>query len=132
MERAVITGITRVSKESMFSDLNNLVVITTSSKDYATVFGFKEEEVFHALDEYGLSDKKCDVKEWYDGFTFGSQRDIYNPWSIINFLENKKIDTYWADTSSNSLINHLIKKSVPEIKGIDGIIVKKRKYRSYI
>ena len=80
LERAVITGITRVSKESMFSDLNNLVVITTSSKDYATVFGFTEEEVFHALDEYGLSDKKCDVKEWYDGFTFGSQRDIYNPW----------------------------------------------------
>ena len=116
LERAMMTGITRVSKESMFSDLNNLVVITTSSKDYATVFGFTEEEVFHALDEYGLSDKKCDVKEWYDGFTFGSQRDIYNPWSIINFLENKKIDTYWADTSSNSLINHLIKKSVPEIK----------------
>ena len=64
LERAVITGITRVSKESMFSDLNNLVVITTSSKDYATAFGFTEEEVFHALDEYGLSDKKCDVKEW--------------------------------------------------------------------
>ena len=125
LERAVITGITRVSKESMFSDLNNLVVITTSSKDYATVFGFKEEEVFHALDEYGLSDKKCDVKEWYDGFTFGSQRDIYNPWSIINFLENKKIDTYWADTSSNSLINHLIKKSVPEIKELMELLLKR-------
>ena len=125
LERAVITGITRVSKESMFSDLNNLVVITTSSKDYATVFGFTEEEVFHALDEYGLSDKKCDVKEWYDGFTFGSQRDIYNPWSIINFLENKKIDTYWADTSSNSLINHLIKKSVPEIKELMELLLKR-------
>ena len=125
LERAVITGITRVSKESMFSDLNNLVVITTSSKDYATAFGFTEEEVFHALDEYGLSDKKCDVKEWYDGFTFGSQRDIYNPWSIINFLENKKIDTYWADTSSNSLINHLIKKSVPEIKELMELLLKR-------
>ena len=125
LERAVITGITRVSKESMFSDLNNLVVITTSSKDYATAFGFTEEEVFHALDEYGLSDKKCDVKEWYDGFTFGSQRDIYNPWSIINFFENKKIDTYWADTSSNSLINHLIKKSVPEIKELMELLLKR-------
>ena len=125
LERAIMTGITRVSKESMFSDLNNLVVITTSSKDYATVFGFTEEEVFHALDEYGLSDKKCDVKEWYDGFTFGSQRDIYNPWSIINFLENKKIDTYWADTSSNSLINHLIKKSVPEIKELMELLLKR-------
>ena len=125
LERAVITGITRVSKESMFSDLNNLVVITTSSKDYATAFGFTEEEVFHALDEYGLSDKKCDVKEWYDGFTFGNQKDIYNPWSIINFLENKKIDTYWADTSSNSLINHLIKKSVPEIKELMELLLKR-------
>ena len=125
LERAVITGITRVSKESMFSDLNNLVVITTSSKDYATAFGFTEEEVFHALDEYGLYDKKCDVKEWYDGFVFGSQRDIYNPWSIINFLENKKIDTYWADTSSNSLINHLIKKSVPEIKELMELLLKR-------
>ena len=125
LERAVITGITRVSKESMFSDLNNLVVITTSSKDYATAFGFTEEEVFHALDEYGLSDKKCDVKEWYDGFTFGNQKDIYNPWSIINFLENKKLDTYWADTSSNSLINHLIKKSVPEIKELMELLLKR-------
>ena len=142
LERAMMTGITRVKysmyakfakqtsngsalAETMFSDLNNLVVITTSSKDYATVFGFTEEEVFHALDEYGLSDKKCDVKEWYDGFTFGSQRDIYNPWSIINFLENKKIDTYWADTSSNSLINHLIKKSVPEIKELMELLLKR-------
>ena len=142
LERAIMTGITRVKysmyakfakqtsngsalAETMFSDLNNLVVITTSSKDYATVFGFTEEEVFHALDEYGLSDKKCDVKEWYDGFTFGSQRDIYNPWSIINFLENKKIDTYWADTSSNSLINHLIKKSVPEIKELMELLLKR-------
>ena len=142
LERAMMTGITRVKystyakfakqtsngsalAETMFSDLNNLVVITTSSKDYATAFGFTEEEVFHALDEYGLSDKKCDVKEWYDGFTFGSQRDIYNPWSIINFLENKKIDTYWADTSSNSLINHLIKKSVPEIKELMELLLKR-------
>ena len=142
LERAIMTGITRVKystyakfakqtsngsalAETMFSDLNNLVVITTSSKDYATVFGFTEEEVFHALDEYGLSDKKCDVKEWYDGFVFGGIRDIYNPWSIINFLENKKIDTYWADTSSNSLINHLIKKSVPEIKELMELLLKR-------
>lgn len=142
LERAMMTGITRVKysmyakfakqtsngsalAETMFSDLNNLVVITTSSKDYATVFGFTEEEVFHALDEYGLSDKKCDVKEWYDGFVFGGIKDIYNPWSIINFLENKKIDTYWADTSSNSLINHLIKKSVPEIKELMELLLKR-------
>ena len=125
LERAVITGITRVSKESIFSDLNNLKVITVESDEYSDTFGFSEEEVFLALDDFNLSDKKQIVKEWYDGFTFGSQRDIYNPWSIINFLENKKIDTYWADTSSNSLINHLIKKSVPEIKELMELLLKR-------
>ena len=125
LERAVITGITRVSKESIFSDLNNLKVITVESDEYSDTFGFSEEEVFLALDDFNLSDKKQIVKEWYDGFTFGSQRDNYNPWSIINFLENKKIDTYWADTSSNSLINHLIKKSVPEIKELMELLLKR-------
>ena len=125
LERAVITGITRVSKESILSDLNNLKVITVESDEYSDTFGFSEEEVFLALDDFNLSDKKQIVKEWYDGFTFGSQRDIYNPWSIINFLENKKIDTYWADTSSNSLINHLIKKSVPEIKELMELLLKR-------
>lgn len=116
LERAIMTGITRVSKESMFSDLNNLVVITTSSKDYATSFGFTEEEVFQAIDEYGLSDKKCDVKEWYDGFVFGGIKDIYNPWSIINFLKFKELKNYWADTSSNDLISKIIKTSSAGIK----------------
>ncbi len=131
LERAIMTGITRVSKESMFSDLNNLVVITTSSKDYATAFGFTEEEVFHALDEYGLSDKKCDVKEWYDGFVFGGIKDIYNPWSIINFLKYKELKNYWADTSSNDLISKLIKTGSAGIKEtmeklIDGKTIEKK------
>ena len=131
LERAMMTGITRVSKESMFSDLNNLVVITTSSKDYATAFGFTEEEVFHALDEYGLSDKKCDVKEWYDGFVFGGIKDIYNPWSIINFLKYKELKNYWADTSSNDLISKLIKTGSAGIKEtmeklIDGKTIEKK------
>ena len=120
-----MTGITRVSKESVFSDLNNLKVITVESDEYSGVFGFSEEEVFLALDNFNLSDKKQIVKEWYDGFTFGKQKDIYNPWSIINFLENKKIDTYWADTSSNSLIDHLMKKSVPEIKELMELLLKR-------
>ena len=131
LERAMMTGITSVSKESMFSDLNNLVVITTSSKDYATAFGFTEEEVFHALDEYGLSDKKCDVKEWYDGFVFGGIKDIYNPWSIINFLKYKELKNYWADTSSNDLISKLIKTGSAGIKEtmeklIDGKTIEKK------
>ncbi len=116
LERAVMTGITRVSRESMFSDLNNLNVVTTTSDEYATAFGFTQEEVFDALDEYGYSDRKYKVKEWYDGFTFGNHSDIYNPWSIINFLDKGKIDTYWANTSSNSLVGRLIRKSSSEVK----------------
>jgi len=116
LERAVLTGITRVSKQSIFSDLNNLNVITTTSEEYATYFGFTEQEVFQALEEFGLTDKKELVKQWYDGFTFGSHTDIYNPWSITNYLDKKKIGAYWAATSSNTLINSLIQQSATDIK----------------
>lgn len=116
LERAIMTGITRVSKESIFSDLNNLEVITTTSEKYATSFGFTEEEVFIALKEAGMYDQRDVVKKWYDGFVFGNKRDIYNPWSITNFLDKGKIDIYWANTSSNSLIGHLIQGGNPTIK----------------
>lgn len=116
LERAVMTGITRVSKESIFSDLNNLKVITTTSDEYATSFGFTEEEVFSSLEYFGLSDRKQEVKEWYDGFTFGAHTDIYNPWSITNFLDEKKLTAYWASTSSNGLINLLLQSSSSEAK----------------
>ena len=116
LERAVMTGITRVSKESIFSDLNNLKVVTTTSNEYAESFGFTEEEVFSALDEYGLSDKKAEVKKWYDGFIFGNVADIYNPWSILNYLDTGRITTYWANTSSNSLVGKLIREGNKNIK----------------
>ncbi len=116
LERAIMTGITRVSKESIFSDLNNLAVITTTSEKYRTQFGFAEEEVFGALDYLGMPDKKDDVKKWYDGFTFGSQKDVYNPWSIINFLEEKEYKPYWANSSSNSLVGLLIRQGNVETK----------------
>ena len=77
--------------QSMFSDLNNLKVVTTTSDEYATAFGFTEEEVFAALDKCGLGDKKEEVKRWYDGFVFGRYSDIYNPWSILNFLDTGKL-----------------------------------------
>ena len=105
-----------MSKESIFSDLNNLEVVTTLTPKYETAFGFTEEEVFRALDEQGLSDKKNDVKIWYDGFRFGSKNDIYNPWSIINCLDKKKIALYWAESSSNGLINSLVQKGSSNIK----------------
>ena len=116
LERAIMTGITRVSKESIFSDLNNLKVITVTNEEYSKCFGFTEKEVFDALDEQGLSDEKEKVKLWYDGFTFGKSKDIYNPWSIINFLDEKNYKTYWADSSSNGLINSLVKTGSSYIK----------------
>ena len=116
LERAIMTGITRVSKESIFSDLNNLEVVTTTSDKYATSFGFTEKEVFDALDECGLSEEKEQVKRWYDGFIFGRHRDIYNPWSIINFLDKGKYAPYWANTSSNSLVGKLLREGNSELK----------------
>ena len=116
LERAVMTGITRVSKESIFSDLNHLNVVTSTSEMYADCFGFTEEEVFAALDEYGMQDKRNEVKKWYDGFTFGNCRDIYNPWSIINYLKTGRLSTYWANTSSNGLVDKLIREGSVDIK----------------
>ena len=116
LERAIMTGITRVSKESIFSDLNNLRVVTTTSNLYADCFGFTEEEVFAALDEYGMGDKKDEVKQWYDGFTFGEHRDIYNPWSITNYLDEHRLYPYWASTSSNGLVSRLIRTASADVK----------------
>ena len=116
LERALMTGITRVSRESVFSDLNNLVVITTTSKAYADSFGFTEEEVFTALKEYDLEDKSQEVKNWYDGFTFGEVHDIYNPWSILNYLKTGRMSPYWANTSSNRFIGALVRESGRNLK----------------
>ncbi len=116
LERAIMTGITRVSKESIFSDLNNLKVITTTSNCYEQCFGFTEPEVFEALDSFGLSSQKQAVKQWYDGFIFGNHKDIYNPWSITNFLGEQKLKAYWAATSSNHLVNRIIRTASSEVK----------------
>ena len=116
LERAIMTGITRVSKQSIFSDLNNINVVTTTSDEYCTYFGFTEDEVYDSLDKFGLSDRKDDVKKWYDGFIFGSHRDIYNPWSITSYLDKKKLAPYWASTSSNGLVSQLLQTATSDIK----------------
>ncbi len=116
LERAVLTGITRISKESIFSDLNNLEVVTTTSDKYADVFGFTEKEVFAAMEEMGLQNQKDKVKEWYDGFNFGQEKDIYNPWSIINFLNKRKVAPYWVNSSSNGLVGRLLQEADSGIK----------------
>lgn len=110
-----MTGITCVSKESFFSDLNNLEVVTTTLEKYADCFGFTEQEVFAAMDELGRSEKHK-VKEWYDGFTFGKIADVYNPWSIINYLDKGSFSAYWANTSGNSLVGKLIREGDIEVK----------------
>ena len=117
LERGIMTGITRVSKESIFSDLNNLTVVTTTSDRYATCFGFTEDEVFAAMDEQGIPEaEKENVKYWYDGFTFGKVTDIYNPWSVTLYLDERKYDTYWANTSGNGLVGKLIREGNQDIK----------------
>lgn len=117
LERGMMTGITRVSKESVFSDLNNLNVITTTSDEYSTAFGFTEKEVIEALDRMGIPEtEKEKVKYWYDGYTFGEISDIYNPWSITLYLDKRKFDTHWANTSGNGLIGKLIREGDKGIK----------------
>ncbi|MCI9442928.1 MAG: AAA family ATPase [Ruminococcus sp.] len=116
LEKALMTGITRISKESVFSDLNNLEVVTTISEKYMDSFGFTQKEVWDALKEYGLYEERERVRYWYDGFTFGRSTDIYNPWSIINYLDKHAFSTYWANTSSNSLIGKLIREGSVDIK----------------
>ena len=116
LERAILTGITRISKESIFSDLNNLEVVTTTSEKYESSFGFTQEEVSKALEEYGLSGQQEKVKDWYDGFTFGRLTDVYNPWSIINYLEKKKFSAYWTNTSSNALVGKLLQEANSGVK----------------
>lgn len=116
LERGIMTGITRVSKESIFSDLNNLEVVTTTSDKYATAFGFTEDEVFETLEQCGLTDEKKEVKRWYDGFIFGTHKDIYNPWSILNYVDKQQYTTYWANTSANSLVGKLVREGNRDIK----------------
>ncbi len=116
LERAVMTGVTRVSKESIFSDLNNLEVVTTTSEKYEEAFGFVQQEVSSALAEYELTGKEELVRQWYDGFTFGKRTDIYNPWSILNFLDKRKFSAYWANSSSNRLVGKLIRESSTDMK----------------
>lgn len=116
MERAIMTGITRISKESIFSDLNNLEVVTTTSDKYATSFGFTESEVIMALKSFHLSENLEKLRFWYDGFCFGVHRDIYNPWSITKYLDTQKFRTYWANTSSNKLVANLLQSGSVDMK----------------
>lgn len=132
LERAIMTGITRVSKESIFSDLNNLTAVTVTSEKYQDCFGFTQQEVSEALKEYGLQEKEKNIRAWYDGFSFGNRTDIYNPWSIINFLAEQKFAPYWANTSSNSLIGKLIREGSRDVKMVMEDLLKGGKLHTYL
>lgn len=116
LERGLLTGITRISKESIFSDISNLEVVTTTSEKYAAAFGFTEQEVTRALEQYGMSAYLDQVRVWYNGFHFGRRKDIYNPWSITKYLDAKKFGPYWMNTSSNKLAGRLIREGSADIK----------------
>lgn len=110
LKKAVLTGIMRISKENIFSGLNNVKVSSILEEDFAEYFGITEKEVENSLIEYGLEERLPEVQKWYNGYIFGGVR-VYNPFSITNFLDRKKIMPYWVNTSSNTLINKVLKEA---------------------
>ncbi|MDE6529419.1 MAG: ATP-binding protein [Lachnospiraceae bacterium] len=116
LERGIMTGVTGISRDSVLSDLNNMKVVTTTSEEYAAVFGFTEEEVFAGMDAQGLGERKEEVKEWYGGFHFGRQKDMYNPWSVLNYMDTRDVKTFWANSGVNSLIGRLLRQGSREVK----------------
>ena len=114
LQMGVLTGIIRVIKAGIFSDLNNLRTYTILSEDYTDSYGLTEEEVKESLKYYGIEAEISKVKDWYDGYRFGNS-EMYNPWSILNFLQDKKLGAYWVDTSGNDLINNVLKITTKNI-----------------
>ncbi|WP_195340603.1 AAA family ATPase, partial [Fusobacterium sp. 1001295B_180824_G3] len=114
LQMGVMTGIIRVIKAGIFSDLNNLSTYTILSDDYTDSYGLTEEEVIKSLKDYGMEYEISNVKDWYDGYRFGNS-EVYNPWSILNFLRFKELRTYWVDTSGNDLINDVLKVTTKNV-----------------
>lgn len=116
LKTAVITGIYRVAKESIFSGFNNLKVCSIMHNSFADKFGFTEDEVDEILNYYGMDSNRDEVKAWYNGYVFGDDTVIYNPWSILNYIDNKKLQPYWVNTSSNDIIRSIITKTSSNVK----------------
>ena len=121
LEFAVVTGCLRISKESIFTGLNNLNVVSITNKTFAEHFGFTQEEVEQMLRDYGLEENLETVRQWYDGYQFG-ETEVYNPWSVINYVnscyKNKKefAKPYWSNTSSNSIVRNLVEHADLSVK----------------
>ena len=125
---AVITGCLRISRESIFTGLNNLKIVSVLDESYAEYFGFTQNEVDSFLEYYGITSKRDEVKNWYDGYFFGNT-EVYNPWSVINYIydiTNKNTDfpkPYWSNTSSNNIVHELIEKSDDNTKNeLEGLV----------
>ena len=115
LKTGIMTGIIRVIKAGIFSDLNNLKIYSTLDKEYSDFFGFTQEEVKKAFEDFKIEYELPDVKSWYDGYKFGNS-EVYNPWSILNFLQHKELEAYWVKTSSNFLIKEALKNTNLDVK----------------
>ena len=111
LEKTVITGVSRVAKESIFSGANNFDVYTVLDNEFADDFGITEEEMDKVIEDFEVQDDKKEIKRWYDGYKMGDIEGIYNPWSILNYLNKKELKPYWTNTSSNDLIKLILKNS---------------------
>ena len=111
LEKTVITGVSRVAKESIFSGANNFKVYTVLDNEFADDFGITEQEMDKVIEDFEVQDDKEEIKRWYDGYKIGEVEGIYNPWSILNYLADRKLMPYWVNTSSNDLIKLILKNS---------------------
>ena len=122
LEKTVLTGVSRVAKESIFSGANNFKVFTILDNEFSEDFGITEEETDKIIKDFNIEDEKEEIKKWYDGYTIGNTTGIYNPWSILNYLTDRKLMPYWVNTSSNDLIKLVLKNSVTVKERIETLL----------
>ena len=122
LEKTVLTGVSRVAKESIFSGANNFVVYTIMDNEFADDFGITEEEMDKVIEDFQIEDQKEEIRKWYDGYKIGDIEGIYNPWSILNYLNKRELMPYWVNTSSNDLIKMTLKNSTTVKEQIERLL----------
>ena len=122
LEKTILTGVSRVAKESIFSGANNFKVFTVLDDEFSDDFGITEEEMDKIIEDFDIKDEKEEIKKWYDGYIIGKTEGIYNPWSILNYLKNRELIPYWVNTSSNDIIKLILKNSVTVKEKIERLL----------
>ena len=122
LQKTVLTGVSRVAKESIFSGANNFDVYTVLDDEFSDDFGITEKEMDKIIEDFEVQDEKEEIKKWYDGYIIGHTEGIYNPWSILNYLKNKELKPYWVNTSSNDLIKLILKNSATVKEKIEQLL----------